>query len=62
MDRKLTILGFSESLERDLSNGIKVDIREIKVFGIEPTHGNAKLLLERKTSELNPLMGTQNYC
>ncbi len=33
MDRKSKILCFSESLERDLSNGtIKVDIREIKVF------------------------------
>ncbi len=33
MDQKSKILGFSESLERDLSNGtIKVDIREIKVF------------------------------
>ncbi len=33
MDRKLKILCFSESLERDLSNGtIKVDIGEIKLF------------------------------
>ncbi len=33
MDRKSKILCFSESLERDLSNGtIKVDIREIKLF------------------------------
>ena len=33
VDRKSNILCFSESLERDLSNGtIKVDIREIKVF------------------------------
>ncbi len=33
MDRKSKILGYSESLERDLSNGtIKVDIREIQVF------------------------------
>ena len=33
VDRKSKILGFSESLERYLSNGtIKVDIREIKVF------------------------------
>ncbi len=49
MDRKSKKLGFSESLERDLSNGtIKVDIREVKIFakfGIEPTHGNAKQLL-----------------
>ncbi len=33
MDRKSKILCFSESLERDLSNGIiKVNIQEIKVF------------------------------
>ncbi len=33
VDRKSKILGFSESLESDLSNGtIKVDIGEIKVF------------------------------
>ncbi len=35
MDRKSKILGFSVSLESDLSNGtIKVDIGEIKVFAI----------------------------
>ena len=33
VDRKSKILCFSESLERDLSNGtIKVDIGEIKLF------------------------------
>ncbi len=33
MDQKSKFLWFSESLERDLSNGtIKVDIQEIKVF------------------------------
>ncbi len=35
MDRKSKILCFSESLERDLSNGtIKVDIREIKYLAV----------------------------
>ncbi len=37
VDRKSKSLCFSETLERDLSNGtIKVDIREIKVFANLP--------------------------